>query len=526
MDLNDLCITLVLVNCLWLLTLRPGWAWSIKALAMLALLGGTWWWNPAQAGWIALGPFLVLMALPLWLQQATHRALYQRRFRAVWVMTSILAILHPDARVKQMRRMSRVLPLFFRGQISEGLARAQQSGIEDMWLRNLAAVLNAQMSGQWETFDAAFPGHGWADPNILVGKLQAAAERGDGTAFVQICEVIAQSDFTAERSAVLYLRAFAILGEVDTVWKILLGHSSLIARETREFWLAVAERVSGQNRSAEDRWQRLRVSASETLRPMVERWWLQPSVAQIPLEARSRASAALKETRTVIDHDHCYAVLTTHSRRWPIMTYALGLALLAVFLVEIPGGSEDVGNLVRLGALRVPLTGEPGEWERMLTCGFLHVGPIHLGINLLGLWFLGVRVERTWGALAMLLQFLICLLVSSSLLPWLTFLNLGEPAVFAGASGGIMGLLGGLWGHLAVGRFRRGTPLVRHQFWAVCVFILMQSLCDLLTPEVSMTAHLVGLGTGAMLGVLMGLWSARLGGRGSCREHDSGAGAA
>ena len=509
MDLNDLCITLVLVNCLWLLALRPGWAWSIKALAVLALLGGTWWGRPAQAGWVALGPFLVLIALPFWLLLAAQRALHQRRFRAVWVMSSVLAILHPDARVKQMRRMIRVLPLFFRGQIADGLARAQQAGIEDVWLRNLAAVLNAQMSGQWEPLDAAFSRHGSDDPNILVGKLQAAAERGDGNAFVQSCEAIAQSDFTAERSAVLHLRAFAILGEVDTVEKILLGHSSLIASETREFWLAVAERISGRNRSAEDRWQKLRVSASETLRPMVERWWLQPSVGLIPAEARARASEALKETRAVIDHDHRFAVLSTRSQRWPIMTYTLGLALLAVFLVEVPGGSEDVDNLVRLGALRVPLTGESGEWQRMLTSGFLHVGPIHLAINLLGLWFLGGRVERAWGSWPVLIQFLICLVVSSSLLPWLTILNQGEPAVFAGASGGIMGLLGGLWGHLAVGRFRKGTPLVRHQFRAACVFILMQSLCDALTPQVSMTCHLIGLTTGMILGVLMGLWSAR-----------------
>ena len=509
MDLNDLCITLVLVNCLWMLALRPGWAWSIKALAVLGLLGGTWWWRPAQAGWVTLGPFLVLIALPFWLLLAAQQALHQRRFRSVWVMSTVLAMLHPDPRVKHMRRMLRVLPLFFRGQIADGLAIARRAGIDDVWLRNLAAVLDAQMSGLWEPLIAGFPRQGWEDPNILVGRLQASAECGDGNAFVQTCEVIAQSEFTAERSAVLHLRAFAILGEVDTVSKILLGHSSLIAKETREFWQAVAERNSGASPSAEDRLNRLRGIASESLRPMVERWWLQPSMGQIPAEARARAGAALSETRAVIDHDHHFAVLATRSLRWPVMTYALGLALLAVFLVEVPGGSEDVDNLVRLGALQVPLTGEPGEWQRMLTCGFLHVGPIHLALNLLGLWILGGRVERAWGALAMLLQFLICLIVSSSLLPWVTPMNLDEPSVFAGASGGIMGLLGGLWGHLAVGRFRKGTPLVRHQFRVACVFIVMQSLCDALTPQVSMTCHLIGLATGMILGVLLGLWRSR-----------------
>ncbi len=509
MDLNDLCIMLVLVNCLWMLAMRPGWAWSIKALAVLGLLGGTWWWRPAQAGWVALGPFLVLIALPFWLLLAAQQALHQRRFRSAWVMLTGLAILHPDPLVKQLRWMLRVLPLFFRGQIADGLAIALKAGIEVVRLRNLAEVLHAQMSGQWEPLVAGFQKRKSGDPNILVGRLQAAAECGDGNAFVHTCEEIARSEFTAERSAVLHLRAFALLGEVDTVSKILRSHSSLIAPETREFWLAVAERISGARQSAEERLQRLRGSASVTLRPMVERWWLQPSMGQIPAEARARASEALVETRAVIDHDHHFAVLTVRSLRWPIMTYALGLALLAVFFIEVPGGSEDADNLVRLGALQVPLTGEPGEWQRMLTCGFLHVGPIHLVLNLLGLWILGVRVERAWGALAMLLQFLVCVVVSSSWLPWLTLVNLDEPSVFAGASGGIMGLLGGLWGHLAVGRFWKGTPLVRHQFRVTCIFMLMQSLCDVLTPQVSMASHLIGLATGMILGVLMGMWTAR-----------------
>ena len=509
MDLNDLCITLVLVNCLWLLAMRPGWAWSIKAVTVLVLLGGTWWGRPAQAGWVAVGPFLVLIAIPFGLLQVAQRAMHHRRFRTAWFLTTVLAILHPHARNSQMQRMIRVLPHFFRGDVSSGLELAQKAGIDDLWLRHLGAVLSAQMSGHWEPLDEMVPHLRTDDPNVLVGRLQAAAERGDGNVLVQTCEAIAQSDFTAERSAVLHLRAFAILGEVDTVWKILLGHRSLIARETREFWLAVAERLSGQTRSADSRLKRLRESASETLRPMVERWLSQPTLGQFSPEDRLRASAALTETRAVIDHDHQYAVLSARSLRWPIMTYALALALIAVFLTEIPGGSEDPVNLIRLGALRVPLTGEPGEWQRLLTSGFLHVGPIHLALNLLGLLFLGSRVERVWGSRLVLIHFLICVWVSSRVLVWLTHLSHGEPGVFAGASGGIMGLLGGLWGHLAIGRLRKGTPLVRHQFRAACFFILMQSLCDMLTPQVSMTCHLFGLVTGMILGLLMGWWEGR-----------------
>ncbi len=512
MDLNDLCITLVLVNCVWLLAMRPARAWMVKAIVLLALLGGAWWWLPDRAGLIAIGPWAVLIMLPLWLQHWTMRLMQQRRLGVARWTAVALMVLHPTSAVRPLRFMIRILTHLYRGEVASGLQLAQQSRLLDSGVRSLGMVIEAQMSGRWLEFEyeiERLPHRGLSDPNLLAGKVQALAERGAWEDLNRVCMLIGQSMFSAEQNAALSLRALAVLGDVATVRHVILGSSHLLARETREFWLAVAEQVSGATERARLRLTALLPRSSAALRPMIERRLAVPAVGPLDAGVRDRGLQELDAVRSVITHDAGYAVLTGGLPRWPVMTLSLVLVMLAVYWTEIPGGSENTRNLEELGAMIVPLTGEPGEWTRVFTSGFLHFGPVHLSLNLLGLLFLGRLVERAWGSLWMLVQFLICMVISASLLPWLTFLAPGDFAVFAGASGGIMGLLGGLWGHLLVGRFRLATPLVRSQFRSACSFIVIQSVCDILTPQVSMTCHLIGLVAGMLGGVLMGLWGGR-----------------
>ncbi len=512
MDLNDLCITLVLVNCVWLLVMRPARVWWMKSLAVLGLLGVAWWWKPESAGLIAVGPWALLIMLPSWLQHWTMHLMLQRHLGLASSTSWVLRVLHPTASVRALRPMIQILSLLYRGDISQGLQLAQEKGIFDTGLRNLALVLEAQMTGQWQLFEQKVNESSWSglsDPSLLAGKVQAVAERGDWDELTRLCGIIAQTRFSAEQNAGLFLRVFAVLGDVSTVQDLLISRGPQLSRDNRNFWMAVAEQMQGQVESAQQRLKSMWPRSNPRLRPMIERQLATPAVGPPNEEIRDRALAELSEVRTVINHEARYAVLSGGPTRWPVMTIAIILVMLAVFHKEIPGGSEDTRNLEELGAMVVPLTGEPGEWKHMLTSGFLHFGPLHLLLNMLGLLFLGRLIERAWGPFWMLVLFLVCVVSSGALLPWLTFLEPGETAVFAGASGGIMGLLGGLWGHLLVGRSIRGTPLVRSQFRAACLFIVMQSACDLLTPQVSMTCHLIGLVTGMIGGVCMG----RCGGR-------------
>lgn len=512
MDLNDLCATLILVNCVWLLVMRPARLWMMKSIAVLALLSGAWYGWPDRAGVIAAGPWAILILIPLWLQHATQYFVHQKKWRIAQWSSTLLVILHPSSVTRASHRMIGVLDRMYRGDVAAGLELAARNGGHDVSLRCLALVFEAQMSGRWDVFeDRLTLEHlrGIHDPNLLAGQLISSATRGAWEEFLNLCHRVKSSPFSPEHNATMYLRIFALLGEVEAAQQVCVSSGHQIAFETREYWSAVAEQVSGALERAELRLKKLLPQATPIMRPMIERQLNTPAISPSDPQLRERILSELRPVLNVVSHDTRYAVLTGESRGWPIMTLTLMLVLCVVFLWEIPGGSEDVDNLERMGAMVVPLRGTPGEWKNAFTAGFLHFGPLHLALNLMGLLFLGRLVERAWGPVGLVLLFLLCNVTSAALLPWLTFQAPDESSVFAGASGGIMGLLGALSGQILVGWLKYKTPLVRSQFRTAFSVIVGQCVCDLMTPQVSMTCHLIGLVTGAIVGVIVGL----LGGR-------------
>ena len=78
-----------------------------------------------------------------------------------------------------------------------------------------------------------------------------------------------------------------------------------------------------------------------------------------------------------------------------------------------------------------------GEWWRLITAAFLHYGPIHLGMNMLALWWLGGPVEMVLGRTRFILLYLASGLAGSAgALVW------SPNAITVGASGAIFGMLG------------------------------------------------------------------------------------
>ncbi|NDL66385.1 rhomboid family intramembrane serine protease [Anaerotalea alkaliphila] len=169
-------------------------------------------------------------------------------------------------------------------------------------------------------------------------------------------------------------------------------------------------------------------------------------------------------------------------------TYGLMfLNLLVWFLMEMGGGSTDVGVLLRFGAMQPALVLGEGQVWRMFTAMFLHIGLGHLLFNSFSLYIFGSRLERYLKGREFLGVYLAAGLAGScfSLLGALLF---RPDVVSAGASGAIYGLMGSI---LVLSRAagRSVEDLSSYSLWMI---FLVGMLYSILNVHVDAAAHLGG----------------------------------
>jgi membrane associated rhomboid family serine protease len=187
------------------------------------------------------------------------------------------------------------------------------------------------------------------------------------------------------------------------------------------------------------------------------------------------------------------------------VTYAIIAICAAAFLADaaLSGGATLQGGLFGgLGPLgqQNAINGifvAQGEWWRIFTSAFFHLGLIHIGFNMYVLYLYGSIVEHMYGPIEYVLIYLLCAAGGSVLT------ILVDPVQFAaGASGAIFGLIGLLFAvsrrhHAVLGREARS---VMAGIGSYLVFLL---LFTFVVPGISWTGHLGGLAVGVVLGFLL-----------------------
>jgi membrane associated rhomboid family serine protease len=214
----------------------------------------------------------------------------------------------------------------------------------------------------------------------------------------------------------------------------------------------------------------------------------------VPVFLQHRARAARFPYRQS-GSDRQFAIIVS-----PVVL-ALIIVNIAVFVLELlGGGSTNPVTLHRLGELDTSSVIFRHQYWRLLTALFLHYGPIHIFFNLFALLLLGPALEREIGAVFFAFCYLVSGIGSSIVVVLLTRLRLHEPVQLVGASGCIMGVAGTWAGFLLRHRY---APLARKRLRDIIVIVLLQIAFDLVTREVSSSAHLGGLLTGFLLGLLI-----------------------
>lgn len=164
---------------------------------------------------------------------------------------------------------------------------------------------------------------------------------------------------------------------------------------------------------------------------------------------------------------------------------------LAVFLLVTALGSRLVDELDMFG--HAMLDGElagvatgPGQWYRLLTAVFLHQAVLHLGLNMLSLWWLGPPLEAALGRWRFIALYILSGLGGSAL----SFLLAAPNQPSLGASGAIFGLFGAI----AVLVKKVGGDMK-----PLGVILALNLVFTFLGPNIDWRAHVGGLVFGALI---------------------------
>lgn len=212
------------------------------------------------------------------------------------------------------------------------------------------------------------------------------------------------------------------------------------------------------------------------------------------------------------------------TRSAPVTYTIIGVAV-ALFAIDVVlsqgatlRGGFLGGNVGPLGEANLinAFAVAQGEWWRIFTSAFFHLGPIHLAFNMYVLYLYGSIVEHMYGSVEYAAIYLLAAAGGSVLT------ILVDPVQFAaGASGALFGIIGLLFvvsrrHHAVLGREARSMMA------GIGTYLIFLLVFTFLVPGISWTGHLGGLVVGAALGfflpptqvaTLAGMWRAPSGER-------------
>jgi rhomboid protease GluP len=511
LDLNHILLFIACISPLVLLaqTLRRGGlyrAWRLASLAVLLVTGVSWMVNPDCAGFVGGGAWLVLLLVPaIGLRKAAEFASRQR-YPLARRLTRALRFLHPSEALRAQAELLRALQLAQQGEFATALAVLAPLRNNHTNVGRQATAQSFRLRGEWINLV------GWIrsevpsavrhnDFALMPLYLRALGEAGARDELVlEFATMLtatnpAQQPAWSYHSSLLMVLAFCgrlrLRGELPIVRKL--------PHDLREFWSGTDELAAGEISAGRSRLEKLQVTTADQLlrAEITQRLTATSEIAAAPL---SPPTFALLHRIEQSDRPAGNAFGSETIR--PTTAVLIFIALnIAMFVAELKmGGSTNPLTLHRLGALEPWAVRYGGEYWRLLTSLFLHYGPLHLIFNLYALFVIGPGLERAIGSVRFAVYYLLSGLGSSVGVLLLRIFDFTRPEQLVGASGCVMGIVG-VWAGFLLRH--RHQPLAGRRLKNILLIVAVQTAFDLSTPQISMTAHLSGLVTGVVLGLLV-----------------------
>lgn len=180
----------------------------------------------------------------------------------------------------------------------------------------------------------------------------------------------------------------------------------------------------------------------------------------------------------------------------PYMTYGLlGIMVIVYLLMTVSGGTESTVTLLKFGAKFNPLI-RAGEYWRLITPIFIHIGFTHILMNGITLYFIGQYVESLFGHWRFLGIFLVSGIAGN--LASFAF----SASLSAGASTAIFGLFGAF---MMLGESFSRNQVIVSMARTFLLFIVLNIATDIFVSGIDIAGHLGGLVGGFLVAYVVGV---------------------
>ena len=184
------------------------------------------------------------------------------------------------------------------------------------------------------------------------------------------------------------------------------------------------------------------------------------------------------------------------SYKQPIVTYIImAICIILFILMELSGGSTNSQVLLKYGA-NLDVLVKNGEYYRLFTCIFLHIGIMHLLCNMYSLYIIGREVENLFGKVKYIIIFIL-----SGIFGSIMSLAFTPNTISAGASGAIFGLLGALLYFGMHYRTYLGEAIKR----SIIPIIVVNLIIGFFAEGIDLAAHIGGLVGGVLVAMMVGV---------------------
>jgi rhomboid protease GluP len=184
----------------------------------------------------------------------------------------------------------------------------------------------------------------------------------------------------------------------------------------------------------------------------------------------------------------------------PVTTGIIGVNVLvyvAMFVSGVSPFAPNIADLLKWGADSGVQTLTTQPW-RILTSNYVHIGLLHIVLNMWCLWNLGALAERIFDRWSYFLSYTVCGLAGSIASLWWHPMGVG-----AGASGAIFGMAGALISALYLGHLPVHPQAMKSTLKSLLSFAGYNLFFGTVVPGIDNSAHLGGLISGLILGAVL-----------------------